>query len=327
MTQLPALDYVRSGTQGFFRLPFLRPDGAHLSDALAGKDCRAVLLGVPFDGGATIQAGARHGPAAARAASALLPGYCPHARLDVFATLKAKDGGNVCASPFSLPLTHEAIEAEVGAIASSAATPFLVGGDHSITLPALRARARYCGPLALVHFDAHSDTSSGALWGTPAHHGTWLRQAIEEGLVEKGALVQIGLRGPHKDGDEHDIARAHGACIVTSDDVIDRGWRHAVSQVWRRCEGKPLWVSFDVDAIDPAHAPGTGTTVPGGLSSREARALLRGLRDLHLVGMDVVELCPPLDAKEMTAQLVAHLLFEGLSVAASRVRASTSTTG
>ncbi len=320
MTQLPALDFVRSGTASFFRLPFARPDGAPLSDALAGRDCRAVLLGVPFDGGTTIHPGARHGPAAARAQSALLPGYCPHAQLDVFETLKAVDGGNVCASPFSTPLTHEAIEAEVGAIAAAAAVPFVVGGDHSITLPALRARARYSGPLALVHFDAHSDTSSGAVWGTPTHHGTWLRQAIEEGLVEKGALVQIGLRGPYKDGEEHDVARAHGAVIVTPDDVIDRGWRYAVGQVWRRCEHKPLWVSFDVDAVDPAHAPGTGTTVPGGLSSREARALLCGLRGLTVLGMDVVELCPPLDTKDMTARLVAHLLFEGLSVVASHVR-------
>lgn len=324
MRQQGARDVVRCGTGSFFRLPSLRPDGAPLSEALQGKACRAVLLGVPFDGGATLQPGGRHGPAAARAQSALLPGYCPHAGLDVFETLKAVDGGNVCASPFSMSLTHEAIEAEVGALAAAAATPFLVGGDHSITLPALRARARYCGPLALVHFDAHSDTSSGAVWGTPAHHGTWLRQAIEEGLIERGALVQIGLRGPHKDSGEHDIARAHGACIVTPDDVIDRGWRFAVSQVWRRCEGKPLWISFDVDAVDPAHAPGTGTTVPGGLSSREARALLRGLRDLSLVGMDVVELCPPLDTRDMTARLVAHLLFEGLSLAASRVKAMAS---
>lgn len=324
MNQRSADDAERSGTASFFRLPLLRPDGAPLSEALQGKDCRAVLLGVPFDGGATLQPGGRHGPAAARAQSALLPGYCPHAGLDVFETLKAVDGGNVCASPFSMSLTHEAIEAEVGALAAAAATPFLVGGDHSITLPALRARARYCGPLALVHFDAHSDTSSGAVWGTPAHHGTCLRQAIEEGLIERGALVQIGLRGPHKDSGEHDIARAHGACIVTPDDVIDRGWRFAVSQVWRRCEGKPLWISFDVDAVDPAHAPGTGTTVPGGLSSREARALLRGLRDLSLVGMDVVELCPPLDTRDMTARLVAHLLFEGLSLAASRVKAMAS---
>jgi agmatinase len=276
-----------------------------------------VLLGVPFDGGTTATPGARFAPFHVRRVSAFVQGWHPVHRLDVFEGSGAVDGGNVVFPPFQPAAVRERIEADALAVHRAGAAPFLVGGDHSIALPALRAAARVHGPVAVIHVDAHLDTSSAATWGEPFHHGTPFRHAIEEGLILPGQLHQVGLRGPWSGPDDAVISAEHGACVTTADDVASAGAATVASLIRELVGDRPAYLSFDVDAVDPAFAPGTGTPVPGGLSSREALRLVRGLAGVRLVGMDLVEVCPALDHADLTAHLAAHLLFEGLGLVAS----------
>jgi agmatinase len=277
---------------------------------------RAVFLGVPSDLGATYQPGARLAPWQVRRVSALVQGYHPVHRVDAFAAVSAVDGGNVAFPPFSPPAMRECVQAQVEAVASAGAAPLLVGGDHAVTLPVLRALSRVHGPLAVVHVDAHLDTSGPETWGEPFHHGTPFRHAIAEGLVAKGALFQLGIRGPWTSAEEDAPSRGHGGRIWTADEVAQRGAAVVGAELRRALEGRLTYVSFDVDALDPAFAPGTGTPVPGGLTTREAFAILRALAGTSIVGMDVVEVCPALDRGDQTATLAAHLLFEGLALIA-----------
>jgi agmatinase len=206
----------------------------------------------------------------------------------------------------------------VGDVLRHGATPFLVGGDHSLTCPALRAVADRHGPVALVHFDAHLDTSGPEVWGDAFHHGTPIRRALEEGLVAPGQLWQIGIRGSWGGPSDGRLAAEHGGTIVDPDVVAARGPAAVARELRESVGDRPVYLTFDVDAVDPAFAPGTGTPVPGGLTSREALAMLRGLAGLYLVGMDVVEVAPALDYADLTSHLAAHVLFEGLALAALR---------
>ncbi|HXN33088.1 MAG TPA: arginase family protein, partial [Polyangiaceae bacterium] len=226
--------------------------------------------------------------------------------------------GNVAVPPFSAPLAREVIENEIASIVGSGAVPFAVGGDHSIALPAMRAVAKKHGPLAVVHVDAHFDTSDAEVWGDAYHHGTPLRHAIEEGLVERGQLHQVGVRASWGDSREGDLAAAHGAALYDIEAVAAHGIARIASRIVASVGRRPVYVTFDVDAVDPAFAPGTGTPVPGGLTSREAIALLRSLAGVTLVGMDLVEVCPALDHADITSHLAAHLVYEGLALVAVR---------
>ena len=310
MPQDSALAYVRHGQSPFFRLP--------VSVGVVPAGTRAVLLGVPFDLGTTYQPGARLAPWHVRRVSALVQPYHPIHRVDVFGEVPAVDGGNVAFPPFHPPAMREAVEVEIARIAAAGAVPFVLGGDHSVTLPVLRALAKARGPLAVVHVDAHLDTSGPEVWGEPFHHGTPFRHAIEEGLVAKGALFQVGLRGPFVSAGDAELSARHGARIVPVEEIDDRGAAAVGAELRRSIGARPAYVSFDVDALDPAFAPGTGTPVPGGLTTREAFALLRALAGVELAGMDAVEVCPALDAADRTAALAAHLLFEGLALLAAR---------
>jgi agmatinase len=209
-----------------------------------------------------------------------------------------------------------AVEAEVAALAAAKVRPFLVGGDHSITLPVLRALAKQHGPVAVVHFDAHHDLSGPEVWGDDHHHGTPLRHAIEEGLIEAGQLFQVGVRGPQGSASDDRIARSRGHTTISADAIAERGAKRVCAELRERIGARKVYVTFDVDAIDPAYAPGTGTPVPGGPSSREAIDLVRGLAGLTIVGGDVVEVCPPFDHADVTAHLAAHLLWEILAATA-----------
>jgi agmatinase len=242
--------------------------------------------------------------------------YHPSHGIDVFGRLRAVDGGNVVFPPFDRQAMREAVESAVTGVIGARAIPFLVGGDHSITLPALRAVAAAHGPVAAVHVDAHLDTSGPEVWGDAYHHGTPMRHALGEGLIAPGQLHQIGVRAPWSSGEEGALAASHGACAFSADLVAERGIAAVMADVRDEIGDRPVYVTFDVDGVDPAHAPGTGTPVPGGLTSREALALLRGLAGTSIVGMDVVEVSPPLDHADMTSHLAAHLLFEGLALAA-----------
>jgi len=311
--QQSAAHYLRHGQTPFFRLP-VADVGA--PDAYAGAD--AVLLGVPYDGGATYQPGARLAPYHVRRVSALVQSYHPVHRTDVFARVRARDGGNVVFPPFDAAAVRTAIQGEVARVVAAGAVPFVLGGDHSVALPAMRAVAAAHGPLAVVHFDAHYDTSTAEVWGDAWHHGTPLRHAITEGLIAPGALVQLGVRGPWGSADDGLLAAQFGATTLSADAIGERGVAAVVAQMRAIIGDRPLYVTFDVDGVDPAFAPGTGTPVPGGLSAREALQLLRGLFGARLVGMDVVEVSPPLDFADLTSHLAAHLLYEGLALLANR---------
>ena len=275
-----------------------------------------MILGIPHDGGTTYQPGARFAPYHVRRTSALVLGYQPVHRLDAFARLRAVDGGNVVFPPFDRGAMREAIGTEIREIARGGAAPFVVGGDHSITAPILAALAATRGQLAVLHVDAHLDTSGPETWGDDHHHGTPIRHALANGWIAPGGLASIGIRGPQGDASEMDLVRRHDALIASPDDVATRGVPRLVGEIRERFAGRPVYLTIDVDGLDPAFAPGTGTPVPGGLTSREVFGLLRGLAGLAIVGMDVVEIAPALDHADLTCHLGAHLLFEGLALLA-----------
>jgi agmatinase len=304
--QQNALEYLRHGQTPFFRLP-ASPD-AHGADV--------ALLGVPHDAGTTYQPGARFAPFHVRRVSALVQGHHPVHHLDVFEKLRCVDAGNVVFPPFDRGAMREAVEAEVARLAAAGVAPVVIGGDHSVTLPVLRALVKRTGPLAIVHVDAHLDLSSPETWGDAFHHGTPLRHAIQEGLVEEGQLYQLGVRGPRGGADDDALVRAHRHTLISADDIAHHGTHRTCATLRERIGQRPVYVTFDVDAIDPAFAPGTGTPVPGGLTSREALSLVRGLASLDVVGGDVVEVCPPLDHADVTSHLAAHLVWELLAVMA-----------
>jgi agmatinase len=315
MAQQGALEYLTHGQAPFFRLP-----SAPALDL--PPTARAVFLGVPSDAGTTYQPGARFGPFHVRRVSALVQGWHRGHGVAPFLATGAVDGGNVVFPPFDRVAGRAAIQRAVALALRQGATPFLVGGDHSLTHPALRAVADRCGPVALVHVDAHLDTSGPEVWGEAHHHGTPIRHAIEEGLVAPGRLWQIGIRGPWGGASDAEVAADHGGRIVDADELARRGPEDVAKEICATVGDRPLYLTFDVDAVDPAFAPGTGTPVPGGLSAREALALVRGLAGARLAGMDLVEVAPALDHADVTAHLAAHLLFEGLAIAALRIDGS-----
>jgi len=285
-------------------------------------DVDALICGAPFDGGTTFRPGARFGPRAVRVASALTRGFHPDAGFDLFDRLRCADGGDVACVPMSMERTQGSLAARAKQIAAAGAVAAFVGGDHSISLGVLRGLAEVHGPLGLVHFDAHSDTY-GPAWDVDLHHGTIFRLAADEGLLARGHVVQIGIRGPFTAVGDLDAARARGFRIVGIDECKRdlAGVEASLAAMSPAAAPQKLYVSFDLDAIDPAYAPGTGTPVPGGLTSYEALRLVRSLAGLPIVGCDVVEISPDHDPSGNTALLAAALLAELLvAVAAGRAR-------
>jgi agmatinase len=306
LVQDAAFAYLRHGQIPFFRLPS--------SVDAAGAD--VALLGVPHDAGTTYQPGARLAPYHVRRVSALVQGHHPVHGIDVFERLRCVDAGNVVFPPFDRAAMREAVEAEIARLTAAKVAPVVIGGDHSVTLPVLRALARVHGPLAIVHFDAHLDLSGPETWGDAFHHGTPLRHAITEGLVERGQLYQLGVRGPRGGADDDKLVREHDHTVISADEIAERTPRRVCNELRERIGTRPVYVTFDVDAIDPAFAPGTGTPVPGGINSREALALMRGLATLDVRGGDIVEVCPPLDHADVTSHLAAYLAWELLALMA-----------
>jgi agmatinase len=309
LTQQSAAEYLAHGQTPFFRLPQGAPSAPP-------PGTRAVLIGVPYDGGTTASPGARFAPYHVRRVSAFVQGWHPVHRLPVFERTRAIDGGNVVFPPFNAEAVRALVDGAALAVHQAGAAPFLVGGDHSIALPALRAAARVHGPVAVIHVDAHLDTSGPETWGEPFHHGTPFRHAISEGLIQRGQLHQVGLRASWGGADDERVSADHGARATTADEVAALGAAAVGARIREAIGDRPAYLSFDVDAVDPAFAPGTGTPVPGGLSSREALQLVRALSGVRLVGMDLVEVCPALDHADLTSHLAAALLFEGLALVA-----------
>ncbi|PWU20160.1 MAG: agmatinase, partial [Candidatus Rokuibacteriota bacterium] len=272
-----------------------------------------ALLGIPYDGGTSYRSGARHGPRHVREQSSLIRPFNPVLHVAPFEKLRVADYGDVDVVPISIEGTFAAIQRETDVLVDAGVLPLSVGGDHSITLPILRSLARRHGRLGLVHFDAHPDTWD-EYFGSKYFHGTTFRRAIEEGLVDGELLIQIGIRGPLYGSDDFDFHRQHGLEAIRIGDVKERGTAWVLERVQRLARG-PVYCSFDIDAVDPAFAPATGTPEVGGLTSFEALTLVRGLLGLDLVGADVVEVSPPYDGPgQITSLLAANLLFELLSV-------------
>jgi agmatinase len=274
-----------------------------------------AIVGVPFDGGTSYRPGARLAPREIRAQSSLIRPYSYFQKVAPFERLNVADVGDIDAPPVSIEKCYDAVEAGIGAIADAGARPIVIGGDHSISLPILRALARRHGPLALVQFDAHIDTWD-EYFGGKYFHGTPFRRAIEEGIIDGRQFIQVAIRGPMYREDDLDFHREHGITMIDIERVKERGIAWAVEQIRLVIHG-PAYLTFDIDSVDPAFAPGTGTPEVGGLTSHEAQQLVRGLAGLPFVGGDIVEVSPLFDGPgQITALLAANLMFEFLCVLA-----------
>jgi len=276
-----------------------------------------AIVGVPYDGGTSYRPGARLGPREIRSQSSLIRSYSYFQKVAPFDRLNVADVGDVDPPPVSIEKAYEAIEDRIATIAAAGARPIVIGGDHSITLPVLRALAKKHGLLGLVQIDAHIDTWD-EYFGGKYFHGTPFRRAIEEGIVDGKRFVQIGIRGPMYGEDDFDFHREHGITMIDIDQVKQRGIPSVVEEMRRVLTG-PVYMTFDIDGVDPAFAPGTGTPEVGGLSSHEAQHLVRGLAALGLVGGDIVEVSPLFDGPgHITSVLAANLMFELLCAMAQK---------
>jgi guanidinopropionase len=297
-----------AGLATFMRLPYV-PDL---------KEVEIALVGVPFDGGTTNRAGARHGPRQIREMSTLIRRVHPLTKTEPFRLARCADVGDVPINPIDLEISLKSIETFFDGIAQAGAVPLAAGGDHLISLPILRSLARK-GPLGLVHFDAHSDTTDSYFNGSRYTHGTPFRRAIEENLIDPRRAVQIGIRGSLHETSDLDWPLSQGVSIVTMEEFETLGVEGTLGEINRVVGDDPAYVSFDVDGLDPVYAPGTGTPEVGGLTTREAQHLLRGLRGMNLVGGDVVEVAPPYDPSGGTALVGATMMFEILCLLAESV--------
>ena len=298
------------GIPTFMRLPATRE--------LDGVD--VVMMGVPFDSGVSYRSGTRFGPRKIREASLTLWRHNPTLKVTPTEILKVVDYGDVSVIPTSIEHTMCAITDTAGKVLEAGSTLIALGGDHSITLPLLRAHAKKYGPLSLVHVDANIDTWEAEFEAVPYSHGTPFRHALQEGLVRKGEYVQIGIRGPVSHAHDYAEAAELGARTITIHEVFEKGILEILKEVHQRMQG-PVYVSIDIDSADPAYAPGTGTPEVGGLSSYQLLQLVRGLHGLDLVGFDLVEVSPPYDHGDITAVLASNVVFEYLSLLALKKQA------
>lgn len=281
-------------------------------------DVDVAVMGVPFDGGTSYRSGTRMGPRKIREASLMLWGYNNVLHVSPLENLDVVDYGDVNVVPVSIEATMQAITAEAREVLASQTTLITLGGDHSITLPLLRAHAEAFGPVAVVHFDSHPDTWESEFGGQLCSHGTPFRRAIEEGLIDTSAYIQVGIRGSTSGPDDLLEAQQLGARVMPIEEVFELGIPAVIRQIQAMMGERRVYVSLDIDAVDPAFAPGTGTPEVGGLTSYQILQLVRGLQGLNLVGFDLVEVNPAFDHGDITSILAANLAFEFLSLLALR---------
>jgi agmatinase len=275
--------------------------------------CDVAVLGIPFDSGVTYRPGARFGPHAVRNASRHLRAYHPALDVHPFADQQVADAGDVACNPFDIAEAIAQTEAAADEVLTGASRLLSIGGDHTIALPLLRSMHRRHGPIALLHFDAHLDTWD-TYFGAAYTHGTPFRRAWEEGLLLEDRATHVGIRGPlFSPEDLADDAR-FGFAIVGAMDVLDEGRQAVADRIRDRLADAPVYVSIDIDVLDPAFAPGTGTPEAGGLTSRELLGILRGLAGVNLVGADIVEVAPPYDHAEVTGVAASHVAYELLGL-------------
>tara|TARA_B110000503_G_scaffold142102_1_gene237816 strand:+ start:7021 stop:7986 length:966 start_codon:yes stop_codon:yes gene_type:complete len=291
-----------AGQASFFRLP-VHADARGLDVA---------LIGMPVDIGTSNRSGARFGPRQIRAESVLVRPYGMATQAAPFDSFQIADIGDVAVNPYNLLKTVDAIEAAIDAVLAEGAKPISVGGDHTCTLPVLRALHKVHGPVALIHIDAHADIND-TMFGEKIAHGTVFRRAIEEGLIQTPKMFQIGLRATGYAADDFDWSREQGARVITAEEC----WYKSLTPLMNEIRGTigsetPVYLTFDIDGLDPSVAPGTGTPEPGGLSASQGLEVIRGCFGLNLVGCDLMEVSPPYDSSGNTALLAANLLFEML---------------
>jgi agmatinase len=294
-----------AGPATFARLPTL--------DEVSDVD--VAVVGVPFDAGVSYRPGARFGPAHVRESSRLLRPYNPAADVEPFAALQVADAGDLAVNPFSIEEAIGTVEQGARALLERAGRLVTVGGDHTIALPLLRATAARHGPVAVVHFDAHLDTWD-TYFGAAYTHGTPFRRASEERLLDTSGCLHVGTRGPLYATADLVDDRALGFQVVPSADLDDLGVRGVVERIRQRVEDRPVYLSVDIDVLDPAFAPGTGTPEAGGMTSRELLGVLRAFSTLNLVGADVVEVAPAYDHAQVTGIAAAHVVYEIVSALA-----------
>jgi len=294
-----ALVYPRfSGVPTFMRLP-------HITSA---ADLDIAIVGIPFDGGTTYRPGPRFGPRNIRVQSAMIRPWNPVLNVNPFTKWRIGDFGDLSINPLSIEDTYARITKQLGEILRKNTRTLCVGGDHSILLPILRAIHKQFGPVGFIQLDAHGDTWGG-YFGSPHSHGTPVKYAVEEGLIAKSFGLQVGLRGQVYSDEDFDFARKHQIEIVTSEE-FHQGGTQLVKKYLKKLRNRPVYVTLDIDVVDPAFAPGTGTPQVGGLSSAQILELVRSLKGLNLVGCDLVEVSPPYDNGEITSLLAANLIYE-----------------
>ncbi|MFJ4223217.1 agmatinase [Microbacterium sp. NPDC089695] len=297
-----------SGIATFARLP--RLEDVERADI--------AVVGIPFDSGVSYRPGTRFGPSHVRESSRLLRPYNPAQDVSPFAVAQVVDAGDIPVNPFDLTAAVTEVETAARALGEQVQRIVTIGGDHTVALPLLRAVAAKHGPVAVLHFDAHLDTWD-TYFGAPITHGTPFRRASEEGLIDLTASCHVGTRGPlYSKQDLEDDARL-GFSIVSSEYIEEHGVEAGIRRILDRIGDRPLYVSIDIDVLDPAHAPGTGTPEAGGLTSRELLRILRSLRSQNIVGADVVEVSPAYDHAQMTGIAASHVVYELVTLLAAQL--------
>jgi guanidinopropionase len=297
-----------AGIPTFMRLPHLPVEEA--------DEVQIGLVGVPWDGGTTNRPGPRHGPRQLRDASTMIRLVNQATGVKPFHLARCADVGDCPVNPADVQDSLQRISGFYGKLRAKGIVPMTAGGDHLVSLPVLRGLVGKGAPVAMVHFDAHTDFYDSYFGGFRFTHGTPFRRAAEEGLIDTGRVVQIGIRGTAYDGEDVRWAKAHGVRVVMIEELMDRGV-DAVMDEARAIVGDQLcYVSFDIDGIDPSQAPGTGTPEIGGFTTHMAQRMVRRLQGLNLVGADLVEVSPPFDPSGMTAWVGVSIMFELLCVLA-----------
>ena len=289
-----------AGPSTFARLPEFR-DVSH---------CDVAIVGIPFDAGTSYRPGARFGPQAIRQASRhLRTQYHPAYDTEPFAEQQVADAGDISCNPYNIEKAVLEIQKAATDLLGKVDRIISLGGDHTIALPLLRAVNHYHGPVALVHFDAHLDTWD-TYYGAPYTHGTPFRRAAEEKLFLESASMHVGIRGPLYSRDDLKNDKELGFKVIHCDEFQSEGIDHVVKRIRDRVGDNPMYLSIDIDVLDPAHAPGTGTPEIAGMSSRELVGVLRGLAGLNIISADVVEVSPAYDHAELTSLSAATTVFE-----------------
>lgn len=289
----------------FMRLPNVRTT----------EDIDYAIVGIPFDTGSTYRTGSRFGPSSIREISSLIKPYnVPH-DINVVEWLSGVDYGDIAVVPGYIEDTYARIEAGLDPILQAGITPICMGGDHSVTLGELRSVAKKHGPVALVHFDAHFDTLD-SYFGRKYNHGTPFMRALEEGLIDVEHSIQVGMRGSFYSKEDLTGSRDLGFQVLTAFEMRDLGLQEVTRQIRERVGDRKAFLTFDIDFVDPAYAPGTGTIEVGGFTSFESLQMIRDLRDIQFVGFDMVEVLPSFDPSQITAFLGSNVMFEFISILA-----------